>query len=163
MNIIRKYNPYGSAHQKPERIIVHAMGEYVFTGNGNEFLHAPDFLLKESLSAHALVAPDGTVYRCRDDDQGAYHARGFNSGSLGIEIMVQGRYDVLLLKREIETQYIKDAQYHALVEQCKEWIKLYGIADIKRHSDVSPGRKTDPGNGFPWSQLLKDLGFNKKG
>lgn len=157
MNIEKRYNPYGASHQKPESIIIHAMGEYVFTGNGNEFLHAPDFLLKESLSAHALVAPDGTIYRCRDDDQGAYHARGFNAGALGIEIMVQGRYDWVSLKREMETPYIKEEQYHALVEQCKEWIKLYGITDIKRHSDVSPGRKSDPGAGLDWDKFLNDL------
>lgn len=155
--IVNKYNPYGSTRNNPESIIVHAMGEYIFTGNGNEIEYAPDFLYNMGLSAHRLVAPDGTIIVCRDDKQGAYHAKGFNTDSLGIEIMIQGRYDHISLKREMETPYIKLAQYDALVQQCKEWIKLYNITEIKRHSDVSPGRKSDPGAGFPWDKFLSDL------
>lgn len=157
MKVENRYSPYGTSYNTPDTIIVHAMGEYVF--NGNDIVYAPDFLLRQGLSAHALITPDGTVYRCRKDDQSAYHAKGFNTNSLGVEIMVLGRYDHTSLKREMENKYIKPEQYEALVEQCKEWLKLHKIKNIFRHSDVSPGRKYDPGNGFPWEQFLTDIGW----
>lgn len=127
------------------------MAEYV----GEE--HAPDFLLRSGLSAHALVAPDGTLYRCRDDDQGAYHAKGFNQHSLGIEVLVAGRHDYSSFAKAIALHYITDAQYAAVLAQCREWLRLHDIAKVVRHSDLSPGRKIDPGAGFPWSKFLSDL------
>lgn len=159
MKTENRYSPYGAAYNKPDTIIVHAMGEYVFTGNGDEIAYAPDFLADQGLSAHALVSPEGTVYRCRSDDQGAYHARGFNRNSLGIEIMIRGRYDHISLKREMESKYIQPAQYDALVEQCKEWINLHDIKNVLRHSDVSPERKYDPGRGLDWDKFLTDIGW----
>lgn len=159
MKVENRYNPFGASQNVPDTIIVHAMGEHVFTGRGNEILYAPDFLIEQGLSAHALIAPNGTVYRCRSDDQGAYHAKGFNKNTLGVEIMICGRYDHVTLKREMEGKYILPAQYEALVEQCKEWLSLHKIKNVLRHSDVSPGRKYDPGVGFPWDKFLTDIGF----
>ena len=31
------------------------------------------------------------------------------------------------------------------------------LRDIAGHSDIAPGRKTDPGTEFRWSRLLADL------
>jgi N-acetyl-anhydromuramyl-L-alanine amidase AmpD len=31
------------------------------------------------------------------------------------------------------------------------------LRDIAAHSDVAPGRKTDPGARFDWARLLSDL------
>lgn len=144
-------SPHGAAHQTPDTIVIHAMAEYV----GEE--HAPDFLLRSGLSAHALVAPDGTLYRCRDDDQGAYHAKGFNRHSLGIEVLVAGRHGYDSFAKAIALHYITDAQYAAVLAQCQEWLKLHDITRVVRHSDLSPGRKIDPGAGFPWGRFLSDL------
>lgn len=157
--IINKHNPYGAAHQTPDTIVVHAMGEHVITGPG-EAEHAPDFLLRSRLSAHALIAPDGTTYRCRADGEGAYHAKGYNTNSLGIEIMVAGRHDYSTFARALATNWVTDAQYAAALSQCREWLGLHNITRVVRHSDISPGRKIDPGAGFPWARLLEDLGVN---
>ena len=156
MKIVKQYNNYGAPHQTPKRIIVHAMGEYL-SKDGHTWLRAPDFLEDRGLSVHALVAPDGTVYRCRHDNEGAYHALSFNTDSLGIEILVSGRHDYESFEQAIKTHYMTVSQYAALVEQVREWIHLYGITNIERHSDVSPGRKIDPGAGFPWDKFLNDI------
>jgi len=157
MNIVKQYNDYGAPHQTPKSIIIHAMAEYLSIDGGHQWMKAADFLKHTGLSAHALVSPDGTVYRCRKDNEGAYHAAGFNTDSLGIEIMVSGKHDYSSFLHTILHRYTTEAQYSALVEQVREWIKRYSITDIKRHSDVSPGRKIDPGAGFDWEKFLEDV------
>lgn len=157
-NIIQRHNSNGPAHQlKPTMIVIHAMAEYVLGDEGEDFDHAPDFLERMGLSAHVLAAPDGTLYRCREDLEGAYHARGFNTDSLGIEVLVPGRHDYGSFVRAIGGQWVSNAQYAAVVEQCREWMRLYGITHVVRHCDLSPGRKVDPGAGFPWDRFLADL------
>lgn len=151
------HNPNGAAHQNPDTIIVHAMGEHVLLDDRKTYLHAPEFLEHAGLSAHALVAPDGTIYRCRNDDEGAYHAKGFNSNSLGIEILAAGKHDYDSFIKKIKQPYVTDEQYASVLAQCKEWLRNFDIVKIVRHSDVSPGRKFDPGAGFPWEKFLKDL------
>lgn len=132
------------------------MGEYVEVIK-DVFEFAPDYLLRVGYSAHAIVGPDGTIYRCREDDQGAYHALGHNTDSLGIEIMVSGKHNIKSLTNAMKTKYITDNQYDALLYQCREWKKKHNITKIVRHSDISPGRKIDPGTGFPMAQFLSDL------
>ena len=148
---IKMHNPNGATHQTPNRIIVHAMGEYILDE------HAPDFLISQGLSAHVLAAPDGTLIRCRADEEGAYHALGFNTDSLGIEMLVAGHHDYGSFLKAIEAPWVTDAQYAAVVKQCREWMQKFSITRIERHCDVSPGRKLDPGTGFPWDKFLTEL------
>lgn len=155
MKTLNLHNPYGAAHLKPTRIIIHAMAEYVLMDG--VYVHAPSFLERQKLSVHAMAAPDGTIYRCRTDDEGAYHARDFNAGTLGIEVLVKGQHDYDSFARTIKNAYMTKEQYSAVVAQCREWIQAHDIADVSRHSDVSPGRKIDPGDGFPWKQFLFDI------
>ena len=157
LNTVQRHSVYGTAHQSPNRIVVHAMGEYILSEDGRGYDYAPDFLERMQLSAHALVTSDGTVLRCRNDDEGAYHARGFNAGSLGMELLVSGKHDYDSFLRTIKHPYVTDAQYAAAVMQCREWVRLYRITLIDRHSVVSPGRKFDPGAGFPWGKFLDDV------
>lgn len=149
--------PTGGGLQKPSRIIVHAMGEYIVS-NGQAYT-ARDWLLNLGLSTHSLITPSGVNIRCRQDDQVAYHAKGYNVGSLGIEVLVPGvyradKYHEFLLA--ITTHYVTDSAYWAAVEQCREWLKAHDISHIDRHSDLDPTRKQDPGSGFPWGIFLED-------
>lgn len=159
MTSTNHHSPYGGAHQTPNRIIVHAMGEFVMADGGDSYDYAPEFLERMKLSAHALVAPDGTVIRCRLDNEGAYHARGFNVDSLGIEMLVAGQHDYGSFVGAIAQPYLTDAQYAAAVAQCREWVQKHKITRIDRHSEVSPGRKLDPGSGFPFLEFKKAV-FN---
>ena len=142
---------------EPKRIIVHAMAEYIIDGKRTD--HAVPFLERYRLSAHALVAPDGSIYRCREDDEKAWHAKGYNRDSLGIEFLVPGDHDYGSFLEAIKRPYLTDAEYTNGLEQVREWMDLYPVVSVDRHSDVSPGRKVDPGDGFPWEEFKADLGL----
>lgn len=133
------------------------MGEYIRDGKRTD--HAVPFLERYKLSAHALVAPDGSIYRCREDDEKAWHAKGYNRDSLGIEFLVPGDHDYGSFLKAIKHPYLTDAEYTNGLEQVREWMDLYPIVSVDRHSDVSPGRKVDPGDGFPWEEFKADLGL----
>lgn len=161
MNIENKRLTKGGGAQTPDRIIVHCMGEHIeYEG---EVLHAYDFLKKIGLSAHALICPDGTIIRCREDDEGAYHARHFNKNTLGVEFLVEGTmHSYRDFKQAIKKPYLKFDQYCAGVELLREWCSKHTIKSIDRHSDTDPKRKIDPGAGFNFKQLLKDVSKGEK-
>jgi len=152
---IQKPLSAGSKTNDPKIIIVHAMAEYLETKNG--LRHASDFLEDIGLSAHALVKPDGGIIICRDEDQGAYHARGFNKDSLGIEFLVHGAHTYESFLKAIKTDYVTPEQYASGAELVNSWLDMFDINKIVGHNDISPERKVDPGDGFNWELFLDKI------
>lgn len=152
--IIQEPLEAGKKHNSPRMIVVHAMGEFLLDPHP---IHATDFLAKLGLSAHALISPNGDIYICRDDNQGAYHARGYNTNSLGVEFLVKGHHNYGSFLEAIKADYITDEQWNSGTSFVKAWIRTHSITRDKvvRHSDISPGRKVDPGAGFKWDAFLK--------
>ena len=72
----------------PDRIVVHAIGEFIDTDPHDYY--CVDFLAKLGLSAHAFVTPSGVVIRSVPDHEEATHAKSHNRNTLGIEFMVPG-------------------------------------------------------------------------
>ena len=154
--VVTKLLPKGAKHQNPNKIVLHSMGEYI-TFDSGEKKHASDFLKSIGLSVHALICPDGTVLRCREDTQGAWHAKGHNKNSLGVEFLVEGNYNYTSFIKTIKKPYLTFDQHVAGVELIREWCSKYDIKSIDTHSALSPKRKFDPGTGFPLEQLLIDV------
>jgi AmpD protein len=108
------------------------------------------------VSSHFLVRRDGEVVRFVPVERRAWHAgvsawRGrsrCNDFSVGIEL------------EGTDAARFEDAQYASLVELLAELRSRFPLRAIAGHSEVAPGRKTDPGAGFDWSRLLLDLGSN---
>lgn len=146
---------WGGEGNKPNKIVVHAMSEFFFINS--ETMTARDFLDGIKLSAHALVHPNGDITRCRADDQTAYHARGYNKNSLGIEFLVPGENSYAEFIDTLSTNWVSKAQYESGVELCNQWISDHGSQMVIRHSDLSPERKVDPGNGFYWEWFKKQI------
>ena len=145
---------FGREKQYPKRIVVHCMAEYIDT-DGRDY-SAVEFLDKIGLSVHALITPSGVIIRCRDDDQGAWHAKGYNTDSLGVEILVPGLHTYESFLQEIKMPYYTTEQFSSLVFIVRNWMLAHDIKpqSIDRHSDISPGRKHDPGAGFPWMECI---------
>jgi AmpD protein len=100
------------------------------------------------VSSHFLIRRDGEIIQFVPCDQRAWHAgesnwRGrerCNDFSTGIEL--EGADDVPF----------ENAQYEGLAELTRALRAKYQIADILGHSDIAPGRKTDPGPYFDWAR-----------
>jgi AmpD protein len=116
--------------------------------------HDPYFATIQHLrvSSHVLVARDGSLTQYVPFDQRAWHAgtsywRGrdaCNDFSIGIEL--EGSDDIPY----------DDRQYEALAELVAALQRAYAsLAEgwIAGHSDIAPGRKTDPGPAFDWRRL----------
>jgi len=157
MNFVVKNKPLpkGAKNQIPDRIVIHSMSEFLIIDDVKT--HAYDFLKAIGLSAHALICPDGTVLRCREDTQGGYHAKGFNTNSLGVEFLVKGTHTYGSFKKAIKKPYLTFEQHIAGVELLRDWCSKYDIKSINTHSSLSPKRKVDPGPAFPLKQFLKDV------
>ncbi len=104
------------------------------------------------VSAHLLVRRDGALAQYVALDRRAWHAgvsefdgrRACNDFSIGIE-----------LEGTDETPY-EDEQYERLGQLCRALMRRYPAITPERivgHSDIAPGRKTDPGPAFDWSRL----------
>jgi N-acetylmuramoyl-L-alanine amidase len=107
------------------------------------------------VSAHYVIAEDGTVYRIVPEDLRAWHAgksfwhgiRDINSTSIGVEIVNPGH--------EYGYRAYPPAQIDTVMELAGEIMARHRIktCDVLGHSDIAPGRKTDPGELFPWKDL----------
>lgn len=103
------------------------------------------------VSAHFLVRRDGQTLQFVPCTLRAWHAgvsswrgRGrCNDFSIGIEL--EGD----------DSGPFTDAQYARLAALTRELKARYPIADTVGHSDIAPGRKTDPGPGFDWARYRR--------
>ena len=112
------------------------------------------------VSAHLFIARDGEVTQFVPFDQRAWHAgassyRGrsaCNDFSIGVE-----------LEGTDELPY-QDAQYRVLTPLLRALLR--DISSLQRdhivgHSDIAPGRKTDPGLSFDWQRLRTSLSVDE--
>ena len=108
------------------------------------------------VSAHVLVARDGTLTQYVSFNRRAWHAgrssycgrNACNDFSVGIEL--EGTDDLPYMR----VQY---KQLAALVRALRRAYASLRDAEIVGHSDIAPGRKTDPGAAFDWGALRKLL------
>ena len=105
------------------------------------------------VSTHFLVRRDGELVQFVPATLRAWHAgasswRGrsaCNDFSIGVELegSDDGPFEAI--------------QYRRLRELIHSLRASLPLRDIAAHSDVAPGRKTDPGAHFDWARLLADL------
>jgi N-acetylmuramoyl-L-alanine amidase len=104
-----------------------------------------------AVSAHYLIARDGTLYQLVDERARAWHAgksqwgndTDLNSVSLGIELDNNGE------------EPFAEAQIATLLALLGDIEQRYHIpaANFIGHADVAPTRKNDPSRFFPWRRL----------
>lgn len=152
----------------PELIVVHGISlppgefggpwiDHLFTGGLDSEAH-PSFrdISRLRVSAHALITRDGAVIQYVPFGERAWHAgqsqyRGrpaCNDFSIGIE-----------LEGTDQLPYT-DPQYESLGALVNALLAAYPTLScdhIVGHSDIAPGRKTDPGPSFEWERFRSVL------
>ena len=118
--------------------------------------------VRSEVSSHYFIKKSGKIYNLVPDLYTAWHAgkstwkkyKSLNKYSIGIEISNPGH--------ENGYKNFTKKQIISVSKLLKILIKKYSInlKNILGHSDISPHRKKDPGEKFPWQKLAgKRLAF----
>ncbi|WP_420127158.1 N-acetylmuramoyl-L-alanine amidase [Longimicrobium sp.] len=160
---------------KPRWLVMH------YTADGGSaalnWFASPDNTKK--VSAHIVIARDGTITQCVPFNRKANHAgesewksvKFLNGHSIGIEMVGYGIAEGGPGKWRAGGKSVPDdevlvathkfgkpkggwtrypqAQLDAAQELAKLLVREYGLEDVIGHDDISPGRKQDPGPAFP--------------
>ena len=113
------------------------------------------------VSSHLLIRRDGEIVQYVPFHRRAWHAGASSYGgrercndfSIGIE-----------LEGADEIAY-EPVQYHALRTVILQLCAAYPTLSLERiagHSDIAPGRKTDPGAAFDWPRLQAMLRIDSR-
>ncbi len=108
------------------------------------------------VSAHFLIRRNGMIVQFVACDDRAWHAGAScwngaercNDFSVGIEL------------EGCDTLPFDARQYPVLAKLVALLGGRYPIADVVGHSDIAPGRKTDPGPHFDWALLRRMLALS---
>jgi len=101
------------------------------------------------VSAHFVIRRDGELVQFVPCGKRAWHAgasswkgrEGCNDFSVGVEL------------EGADTVPYESAQYRMVARLLKALYRRYAFRHVAGHSDVAPGRKTDPGPAFDWQRL----------
>jgi len=108
------------------------------------------------VSSHLYIKRDGVVVQFVPLEKRAWHAgesewqgnKNCNDFSIGVEL------------EGCDDQEFTDAQYKALLALTTKIQSIYPAITKDRivgHSDIAPGRKTDPGPCFDWQRFLAEI------
>jgi N-acetylmuramoyl-L-alanine amidase len=122
----------------------------------------------EHISAHYYIDRDGSVHQWVPDDRIAWHAAGWNTRSLGIELVNLGRFpEHYSFVGQIPDEPFPQAQQRALIGLLRHLRRRFpSLVHLLRHSDVDrthvPAsdapeqmvrRRIDPGPQLPWTSI----------
>lgn len=107
------------------------------------------------VSSHFFIERTGRVWQFVSCNDRAWHAgvseyRGrpnCNDDSVGIEL------------EGLEGDTFEVPQYESLARLCQVLGQHYPIAHVAGHEHIAPGRKKDPGPGFNWDVLQKNVAW----
>jgi AmpD protein len=106
------------------------------------------------VSAHFFIRRDGHVLQFVSCDDRAWHAgvsqwggrEQCNDYSIGVEL------------EGVEVEGFEAAQYAAVTRLLRALARRYPIDAVVGHEHIAPGRKGDPGPGFDWAAIDRELG-----
>lgn len=164
---------------KPKFLVIH------YTAGGSLDGAIDQFRRPNSVSCHYIIGKNGEPVQMVKHDDVAYHAgkstwsgyeahRSLNPFSIGIELVNWGRLEkdhagivrnwtgnkhngLYLHRNNAYWDYYPFKQMYTLIEVIKHIESDTGPLKIVRHSDISPGRKIDPGPAFDLNRVLLEL------
>ena len=149
-------------------IVIHAIslppkeygGDYVENFFLNKLKISDHEYFKEikdlKVSSHLYIKRDGEIIQFVPFDKRAWHAGEssfngeFDCNDFSIGIELEGS----------DCDNFTDHQYQVLIDVTKQLMNEYPDVkknSIKGHSDIAPGRKTDPGGKFEWTRYLSKI------
>ena len=149
-------------------IVIHAIslppkeygGDYVENFFLNKLKISDHEYFKEikdlKVSSHLYIKRDGEIIQFVPFDKRAWHAGEssfngeFDCNDFSIGIELEGS----------DCDNFTDHQYQVLIDVTKQLMNEYPDVkknSIKGHSDIAPGRKTDPGDKFEWTRYLSKI------
>lgn len=149
-------------------IVIHAIslppkeygGDYVENFFLNKLKISDHEYFKEikdlKVSSHLYIKRDGEIIQFVPFDKRAWHAGEssfngeFDCNDFSIGIELEGS----------DCDNFTSHQYQVLIDVTKLLMNEYPDIkknSIKGHSDIAPGRKTDPGDGFEWTRYLSKI------
>ena len=157
MNITANYSPnFEIKKRKPKKIkfiVFHYTGMKRETDAINKLTNE-----KSKVSSHYFIKNNGQILSLVPDLYIAWHAgtsawgkyKSINKYSIGVEISNPGHQN--------DYKKFSKKQTDAILKLGKFLKKKYDIKDnyILGHSDISPDRKIDPGEKFPWKYFSKN-------
>jgi AmpD protein len=107
------------------------------------------------VSSHFYVRRSGALWQFVSCDDRAWHAgashwrgrKDCNDFSIGIEL------------EGLEGGTFEPGQYETLAGLVAAIAQRYPIAHVAGHEHIAPGRKIDPGPGFDWELLRRELAW----
>lgn len=155
--------PSANFNERIQHIVIH------YTADHNA--RSLQLLTIGNVSSHYLIMQGNQpIYQLVPDDKVAWHAgesfwRGrthLNDTAIGIEIVNMGIHQragtpFVPFENFVDFEETQIVQVGRLLQELST---RYNIdpRNIVAHSDVSPGRKIDPGAKFPWERLYHEFG-----
>jgi len=155
LNIIDKTVNFGmriASLRDINTIIVHS----VYNASGGD-IYDIDLIINQfaryHVSSHYVIGRQGTIYQLVSEKNVSFHAgqsslpdghQGVNLCSIGIELM------------DSIGSSPTEEQIRALTELVRDIKRRYPIKYVLRHSDIAPGRKTDPWN-MDWEDFMSRI------
>jgi N-acetylmuramoyl-L-alanine amidase len=124
------------------------------------------------VSSHYVITREGELVQLVSEKYSAFHAgksrwdgvENLNDWSIGIEIGNRGPFPhgaTLESEKQVSdwtnAEPYTEAQYVTLIALLKDIQSRHPAVtphNVLGHSDISPGRKTDPGEHFDWNRLV---------
>ncbi len=155
-------------HCQPSLIVIHNISlppgefgepyiEQLFTNQLDPDTHAYfASIAEQKVSAHVLIRRDGRIVQFVPFDRRAWHAgistykgqKSCNDFSIGIELEGTDKIPYE------DTQYLV---LTALIDALRIAYPSLNRQGVVGHSEIAPGRKTDPGHAFDWQRLHREL------
>jgi N-acetylmuramoyl-L-alanine amidase len=153
LNFSPNFNPNKRNNKQIKFIIFHYTGMKSESAALNKLMD-----IQSEVSSHYLIKINGEIIKMVPDLYVAWHAgksswknyKSLNQNSIGIEIINPGH--------KFGYKRFSKKQISSLLKLSKFLIKRYKISskNILGHSDITPERKKDPGEKFPWEYLSKN-------